>query len=418
MERSILTADRLFDGTGRATIAGPQLHITGQHIDTRETNLLAPPSCSAAVYAFPGCTILPGLIDTHVHLIFSAKQAHEAVVEQVTGESDAELAARAIQNAQAALRSGITTVRDCGGKGTVIQQVRDAIRNEDIPGPDVISCGVPITTTTGHCHWLGLTATTPQEVTRAVEQMLAEDADWLKVMATGGNMTPSPDAMQAQYPNEVLALIADMGREASKHSAAHVLSRSAMAGVVRANYRTIEHCDWRVDEIHYEFEPELAVRMLDQNQFVGLTMSGTTRRALFPEIASLQSPKLTRRLNNRFVCERQIIDFGLKYTLHSDAGVGRTPIDTFADGLQAAKIELRLTPAEILLAVTRTAAEALDLFDRGTLTAGKLADLVVVDGNPLQDLTALANIRAVMKAGKWVAGDIPEKRETPKPELF
>ncbi len=417
MDRVIVTADRLFDGTGNATVAAPQLHITGQYIDTHETNLLAPPSCSASVYAFPGCTILPGLIDTHVHLIFSAQSTHEAVVKQVTTESDEELAVRASHNLEAALRAGITTLRDCGGKGTIVQRLRDAVRRGEILGPDVISCGVPITTTTGHCHWLGLIANTPEEVAKAVEKMLAEDVDWLKVMATGGNMTPSSDPLTAQFSDEILAMIADMGRKSSKHSAAHVLSRSAMPGVVRANYRTIEHCTWRTTATHFEFDKELASQMRDQEQYVGLTMSGSTRRAVCPDVARSQDSGMSKTLDDRFACEREMIEFGVAYTLHSDAGVGRTPIDAFAEGLRAAEIELRLTPAEVVLSVTRTAAEALDLQDRGTLTTGKLADLIVVEGNPLQDLQALRNIRAVMKAGKWVAGDIPEKRETPTPTI-
>jgi imidazolonepropionase-like amidohydrolase len=230
--------------------------------------------------------------------------------------------------------------------------------------------------------------------------MLAEEADFLKIMATGGNMTASSDPMQAQFDPDALKLVADIGRRAGKHAAAHVLSRSALPGVVAANYRTIEHCDWRVEEFRYEFDPELARRMIDQQQYAGLTMSGLTRRAFVPEARNHPSPAI-KRLDIRFACERQMLDFGVKYTLHTDAGVMLTPIETFALGMRAAAVELRLTPTEVLMAITRTPAEALSLADRGTLVPGKRADLVVVEGNPLQDLAALENVRAVMKAGKW-----------------
>src|SRR5262249_12368202 len=153
-------------------------------------------------------------------------------VEQVGRESDAELLARALANARAALRAGLTTVRDCGGKGRITQEVRDRIRRGEAEGPDVLSCGMPITTRTGHCHWLGLIAEGRAEAGRAAERMLAEAADFLKVMATGGNMTPSSDPMRAQYDPETLALIADIGRSAGRHTAAHVLSRVALPGVV------------------------------------------------------------------------------------------------------------------------------------------------------------------------------------------
>src|SRR2546430_10482435 len=108
--------------------------------------------------------------------------------------------ARALANARAALRAGLTTVRDCGGKGRIVQEVRDRIRRGDAEGPDVLSCGMPITTRAGHCHWLGLTADTPVEVRAAAERMLREDAHFLKVIATGGNMTASSHPLPAHYP--------------------------------------------------------------------------------------------------------------------------------------------------------------------------------------------------------------------------
>ena len=291
--------------------------------------------------------------------------------------------------------------RDCGGTKTHVQQIRDRIRRGDIAGPDILACGSPITTTRGHCHWLGLIADSYEEVERAANRMLAEDADFLKVMATGGNMTASSDPMKAQYDGRTLMRIAEIGRAANKHSAAHVLSRSALPDVVAARYRTIEHCDWRVEEWRYEFDPELARRIVDQNQYVGLTMSGLARRSFLPQIKTFDIGPV-KRLDARFACERRMIDFGIKYTLHSDAGVRCCPIDQFALGLRAAEVELKLTPSEILRAATATAAEAIGLTDRGLLKAGKRADLIVVEGDPLRDLQSLENIRAVMKAGEWI----------------
>ena len=252
----------------------------------------------------------------------------------------------------------------------------------------------------------GLIADSQDEVERAAHRMLAEDADFLKVMATGGNMTASSDPMQAQYDAPTLMRIADIGRAADKHAAAHVLSQAALPSVIAARYRTIEHCDWRVEEWRYEFKPELARRIIDNNQFVGLTMSGLARRAFLPEVQGLGIGPV-KRLDDRFACERQMIDFGIRYTIHSDAGVRLCPIDRFALGLRAAQVELRLTPAEILRAATATAAEAIGLSDRGVLQAGKRADLVVVEGDPLRDLACMEKVRAVMKAGVWYVNNQP-----------
>ena len=403
MKVQLCTADRLFDGTGTAALSRPVLRIRGDRVEAVGTQPFPPAADGAERLDFPGCTILPGLIDTHVHLVFAALDSNAAVVEQVTGETDEQLLRRALANARAALRAGITTLRDCGGRGRITQEVRDRIRRGEAEGPDVLACGAPITTRTGHCHWLGLTADTPEEVRAAAERLLGAGVDFLKIMATGGNMTPSSDPMRAQYDAATLTMVADLGRRAGRHTAAHVLSQAGMPGAIAARVRTIEHCDWRIEENRYQFEPALARRIIEQGQYVGLTMTGMTRRAFLPEAAQEDCGPL-RRLDARFACERQMIEFGVPFTLHSDAGVRWTPIDRFALGLRAAVVELHLTPAEAIVAVTRTAAEALGLDDRGVLLPGKRADLLVVEGNPLSDPSCLERVRAVMKAGRWVAG--------------
>ena len=284
----VITADRLFDGTGAAAISRPMLRIDASRIVSVERSLLPPGSCSSERHDFAGCTVLPGLIDTHVHLVFSAAETNEEIVLQVGREDDEQLLHRALANAKAALRAGLTTVRDCGGKGRIVQEARDRITSGQTEGADVLACGMPITTTTGHCHWLGLIADGHDAACRAAERMLAADADFLKVMATGGNMTPSSNPMRPQYDPATLCAIADLGRAAGKHTAAHVLSRSALPHAVAARVRTIEHCDWRVEEDRYEFDPDLARRMIDQGQYAGLTMSGIARRAFLPEVAKLR----------------------------------------------------------------------------------------------------------------------------------
>jgi imidazolonepropionase-like amidohydrolase len=401
MNQILLSADRLWDGSGGATLQRPVVRIDGASIERVESSLMPAATCTGERVDFPGCTILPGLIDTHVHLVMSAQETNEAIIAQVTTETEAQLLARIEANAKAALGAGLTTVRDCGGTRNHVQQVRDRIRRGELIGPDILACGSPITTTRGHCHWLGLIANTYHEVERNAQRMLDEDADFLKVMATGGNMTASSDPMKAQYDGASLRCIADIGRAVNKHAAAHVLSRSALPDVVAANYRTIEHCDWRVEEYRYEFDPELARKIVDQDQYVGLTMSGLARRAFLPQVKTFAIGPV-KRLDQRFACERRMIDFGVRYTLHSDAGVRLCPIDQFALGLRAAELELKLTTNEILRAVTSTAAAAIGLSDRGLLQAGKRADLIVVEGDPLRDLCCLENVRAVMKAGVWV----------------
>src|SRR5580704_15364967 len=122
MDPLLITADRLFDGTNATPLLRPLLRIADGRIEAADQMLLTAATCSGERFDFPGCTILPGLIDSHVHLVFSALRTNAAIIEQVTRESDAELFQRALSNAQAALAAGITTVRDCGGRGTIVQR--------------------------------------------------------------------------------------------------------------------------------------------------------------------------------------------------------------------------------------------------------------------------------------------------------
>src|SRR5881275_330491 len=119
----LITADRLFDGSGAALRYRPVLRVAGGQIQAVDQSLMAVPTCSGERVDFPGCTILPGLIDTHVHLVMSALETNEAIIAQVTSETDEQLLARIEANAQAALRAGLTTIRDCGGTKTHVQQI-------------------------------------------------------------------------------------------------------------------------------------------------------------------------------------------------------------------------------------------------------------------------------------------------------
>ncbi len=394
-----IRADWLMDCTGGPVL--PQATVEVQN--GRILGIVSDPGqVEVAEHGFPNCTILPGLIDAHVHLTFAALDTHAEVVRQVCSEQETVLLARALGNAQAALRAGVTTLRDCGGRGLVTVAARDAIRRGWVVGPDLLVSGMPITTTLGHLHYLGLVANDEAEVRTAASGMVEAGVDFIKLVATGGNMTPSSDRLKCQYDTASVKAAVEVGRKAGLHTAAHVLARCAIPQCVEAGVRTIEHCMWRVSENRYEFDADLARRMADQQQYACFTMSAPTWRSLRPELAGLD-PILIGDLDARFEHERRTIDAGVPFLLHTDAGVRQTPFgSSLAIGVRAAANELRLLPIEALQAVTRFPAQALGLIDRGVLLPGKRADLVVVEGNPLQDLSALERVKAVLLGGRWV----------------
>lgn len=399
-KRSItLTADWLIDGAGGAPVRSPQVTIVGDRL--KAIGSTATSASAAADRTFPGCTVLPGLIDAHVHLTFAALASHDDVVRTVSNESESELTARAIANAQAALRYGITTMRDCGGPGLSTIIVRDAIRRGSVLGPEILASGPPITTRRGHLRYIGLLADNEVEVRTAAESVLAahQRADFLKIIATGGNMTAGSNRFACQYDAACLRACAAVGRKHGVHTAAHVLSPCAIAPCIEAGVRTIEHCSWRVSEERHAFDPALARQLVANGQYVGFTMTAPTWRTVVPGMAGIDT-KLMGDLDERFATERRTIEAGVRYLLHTDAGVRQTPFGpSLALGAHAAVHELQLTPMEAILAITRNAAEAIELGDRGVLLPGNRADLVVVEGNPLTDMGALLRIKAVFLGG-------------------
>src|SRR5207249_4257270 len=130
----------------------PWLRVRGERIEAIGSLRDSPPpalDAGESRFDYPDCTILPGLIDTHVHLTFVPLETAPAIVEQVTRDADEQLTAHALTAARAALHAGITTVRDCGGRGAIVQAVRDRLRRGEAEGADVLACGAPITTTRG-----------------------------------------------------------------------------------------------------------------------------------------------------------------------------------------------------------------------------------------------------------------------------
>jgi imidazolonepropionase-like amidohydrolase len=406
----LILAGELIDGTG----AGPREHQALVLEDGRirailpQADLTRTQRQDAVVLDLGPSCVLPGLIDTHVHLTFNAGANHEIVRRAVTEESDARLALRALANAQAHLAAGVTTVRDVGGRGFVTLAVRDAIREGLVPGPRMQASGPAITTTRGHLNYLGAIADNAEEVRRLAEEVLDAGADLVKVCATGGIMTAESHPLAPQYTVEELSAAVETAEERGTLVAAHALSAEGVERCVRAGIRSIEHCLWQEEAGVYRFRPEVAERMREKEIFAGLTFSGLSQ-ARYWEHALGRLPKeemgvWRSRMENRYAAERELIAAGVRYVLHSDAGVRETPFGAFWLVLAAGCFELRLAPLQAITAATATAAALLGLQDEvGTLEPGKRADLLVVEESPAGEIAALAKPRMVLLEGEIVA---------------
>jgi len=325
---------------------------------------------------FPDHTLLPGLIDGHVHLVFSAGTD---AVGQYLHDSDAALLFRAAANARLALRSGITLVRDCGGRRNLVLEFRDLVNSGLVAGPRVLACGAPITTTGGHCHFFGLEADSAEEVIKAIRSLAKAGADFIKIMATGGNLTPGSNPRRAQYPAETLRAAAEDAHRLGLKVAAHCHGTEGIRAAVAAGVDTIEHCSWLGTAEGFDFDEAVAAGLVRRGIYVGPTLSVGWAGPNGP-VAPAQRLSLTRRL----------FGLGARLFAATDAGVPGTPFNSLTRELEVYVGELGLSPEQALASATTVAAAALGVDKAlGRIEAGCLADLVVVRGDPLRRISEL-----------------------------
>lgn len=400
----IVIADRLFDGTdgvpGKSYIAieddrihevGPIEALAGRIPD------------SVPRTEFSGCTIIPGLIDTHVHLTFSASMAP---LKQIESDSDFALLLRGAQNARSALQAGVTTIRDLGSRNQVMYELRDAIARGVVPGPRVLCSGRPITCACGHLHFLGGVAEGVQAVTKLACEIVEEGADVMKIIATGGNMTASSDPLQAQFSPEELRAMVGVAKDAGIPVTVHARGVVGIRASVAAGVDGVEHARMEIAPGEWRFDDDLAREMADRGVVAAATLAASFRamqcqaRGAQVGVRSGAIPIEIRQQNAR--CLREA---GVPVVTGTDAGAALARFE------EAINLEMELlagagwTPVEALHAATLGAARALRLDKKvGSLEAGKIADLVVVRGDPTRTISHARQVERVYQSGHVVVG--------------
>ncbi len=405
----VIAGGRLIDGTGRPPMPNTAIVIKNGYIMAvgPEAQVDVSRAEPAVRLDARGLAILPGLIDSHVHLTFSAGPDHSSVIRQLAEDPDERLLLRASRQAQLALAAGITTVRDCGGKGVVTIGLRDAIKAGHIIGPQVLACGMPITTKAGHMHFLGLEADGENELRSAVRSQVRAGADFIKVCATGGNMTSGSNPRRAQYSLAELTAAVTESHRLGCRVASHAIGAEGIRYSVEAGADTIEHFHW-LDEIgRHAYDRGVVQELIARGLFVGVPLPGLYR-VLLPGAGWDVSAMASKRAELQAQLEpvRRAIQDGAPFIISSDAGVRFTHFQDFSQSLEVAVLALGLTPMEAIVAATCTAAQALGLEDQvGTIEVGKRADLVLVDGDPLADIRAIGRVRWVIRQGQVAARD-------------
>jgi imidazolonepropionase-like amidohydrolase len=410
--------DRLIDGTGRAPVERAFVAIEGERIvaagPVGERDRRLP---HATRLDYPGCTLLPGLVDSHVHLTFSAGAVP---LKQLQADSDMRLALTGMANARAALQAGVTTVRDLGSRGRISLELRDAIAAGVVPGPRVLACGRPITSPRGHCHFLGGVARGVDAVSRLAAELLEEGADAIKVMGTGGNMTEGSDPLAAQFSVAELREIVKVAGDAGRRVTVHARGVDGMRRAVEAGVQGIEHARMEVAPGQWGFDDEVARAMADQGITAAPTLAASFRasqaKAAGAKVGLREGmvPIPVRQQNARRLRER-----GVRVVVGTDAGAALARFD------EAAHLEMELlvgagwSPLDAIEAGTRGAAAAIGLLEEiGTIEPGKIADLVVVRGDPSRNISDIRHVEHIFQRGREVAsggGVLADRRPRPWP---
>jgi imidazolonepropionase-like amidohydrolase len=388
---TVLRAAWLYDGTSSTLIADPTVVLEGGRIVAVDS--AAPAPAGATVVDLAGVTLLPGLVDTHVHLAFDAS---EDPVAALAGRDDTEALAAMADAGRRTVLGGVTTVRDLGDRDYLSLTVRAAAES-DPTLPTIVAAGPPITTPGGHCHYLGGAVSGVDQVRAAVREHAERGVDVIKIMASGGNLTPGS---RPELPQWGLAELRAAVEEAHRHSlpiTAHVHGTQSVADAVEAGVDGLEHVTFMTADGVDPAPADLVRAIVDRRITLGLTLG------FAPVPAAVMPPGLAARLPAMLANLRTLCQSGAPITAGTDAGIGlMKPPDVLRWAI-AQLVQLGSTPVEALRTVTSHAAAVCGLGHRkGRLAPGYDADVLAVDGNPLEDLEALHRIRAVYARGHAV----------------
>ncbi len=412
-DRAIIYCAGLLDGTGAPAIRDAAIRLRGDRIEAvgPAVALAAQPGERVVEHDFRSSWVTPGLIDEHTHLGLAGDGRS---YEEMALDPDELMILAGVQNLRQHLAAGVTTLRDNGARNRVGFMLREGIRRGYLPGPRLLACGRPITATGGHFWWCNEQADGEAEIRKAVRRLVHEGADHIKLMASGGG-TVGTIPGRASYTTAELRAAAEEAHAFGKLTVVHCRAKESMVRAIEAGLDLMEHAEFLDPDGVMRYDPAIAEQLRD----AGLYVSPTLQASGYPTVLALQEKRerfgLTRseeerltaveeRVNTRVQHFGWLLEAGLlpRMVAGSDSGCGNLAFGHLDYDLQL-MVRGGMTPAQVLEAATRVTAEAIGFGDElGTLVPGKLADLIVIDGDPSRDVTALSRIRAVFQGGQRV----------------
>jgi imidazolonepropionase-like amidohydrolase len=400
---TLIHAGRLIDGRSNQ----PQAEMTIVVEEGRITSVAsgyAKPAASDKLIDLREYTVLPGLMDMHTHLM--SQHSKDSYTERFFMDQ-ADYALRSTVYARATLMAGFTTVRDLGDNGVNSIALRKAIDQGWVPGPRIFTAGKALATTGGHADpsnalrgdWrrdpgpLEGVINGPDDAKKAVRQRYKDGADLIKLTATGGVLSLAASGQNPQFTDEELRAVVATAKDYGMIVAVHAHGTEGIKRAVLAGVDSIEHGTFMTDEV-IQLMREKGTYWVPTNMAGEWVAKMAEEKGYFPEIVRPKAAAIGPQIRVTF---RKAYAAEVKIAFGTDSGVS-------PHGENAHEFELMveggMPPMEAIQSATLTAAKLLRIDDRlGTIETKKIADVVAVKGNPLEDIAAMRGVVFVMKEG-------------------
>jgi imidazolonepropionase-like amidohydrolase len=390
MRTLAIRAAGLFDGTGATCTNDPLVIVEDGRIVRVEQGTAPPPGVE--LVDLPGATLLPGLIDPHVHLGFDAAPSP---IERLVVRSDTEVLESMTAAAAIHLAVGVTTVRDLGDRDYLALRLRD---EDHGVLPTILAAGPPITTVDGHCAVLGGAVTGVAAIRAAVRERADRGSDVVKIMASGGGLTTTTKMYEPQFTCDELAAAVDEAHRVGLPVTVHAHAVDAIRNALAVGVDGIEHCSFLTADgvdTPEDLVAELVARQIPITSALGMRpVAG----------APPPPPMVARNMAAMTAAMAALFARGGRVMAGPDAGIAPQKPHGILPRALLDMVELGLDPAAVLRANTSVAAAALGLgATKGRVAPGFDADLLAVDGDPITDTSALLRPVAVFVRGQRVA---------------